>query len=114
LLDAARETAASVHPGVFLETPEERDSDLARALRAPEKSATMKEGQTYHSLYGDTVMKAPGGGCASLQEQQGSSSPTNKYIVGFSVFCPGEYRPTMGDALAAWAKKRKAHQPTPP
>ena len=114
VLDAARETAESIQPGVFLETPEVRDSDLARALRAPEKPATLKEGQSYRSLYGDTVMKTLGGGCASVQELQASPSPTNKAYVGFMVDCPGEYHPTMGDALTAWAKKKKASESLPP
>jgi hypothetical protein len=114
LLDAARETAASMRPGVFLEAPAERGSDLTRALRAPEKPGVMQEGQSYRSLYGDTVMKAPGGGCASMQELQASPSPTNKVMVGFSVPCPGEYHPTIGDALTAWAGEVVKKKPAPP
>ena len=113
LLDAARESAESMHPGVFLESPADRDSDLARALRAPQKPAVMQEGQSYRSLYGDTIAKT-GGGCVSEQELQASPSPTNKVTVGFVVPCPGEYHPTMGDALSAWADKRKARQLLPP
>lgn len=113
VLDAARETAESIHPGVFLEAPEERDSDLARALRAPEKPMEMQQGQSYRSLYGDTIVKT-GGGCVSEQELQTGPSPANKVMMGFMVPCPGEYRPTMGDALTSWAGKVAKKQPVPP
>lgn len=114
MLDAAKQTAESMRPGVFLEAPAERDNDLARALRAPDKPATLQEGQSYRTLYGNTVMKGIGGGCASVEELQASPSPTNKAMVGFSVPCPGEHRPTMADALAAWANKVARQNTTPP
>lgn len=109
--DAAHESAERARPGVFLESPAERDSDLARALRAPGKPGSLQEGQGYRSRDGAAIAKT-GNGCASIHELQMGPSPTNKTIVGMMVDCPGEYQRTMSDALSAWADK--AHQSQSP
>lgn len=111
--DVARESAADARPGAFLELPAEQHSDLTRALRAPGKSGRLQQGQSYRSIYGDAIAKV-GDGCASMQELQIGPSPTNRVIVEFSVDCPGEYQPTMTDALTAWAATAAKQRPLPP
>lgn len=82
-------------------------SDLNRALEAPRAPATMQNGQSFRSEYGYVVVKA-GGRCAALQTiQHLSLSPSVHPTVAFPIPCPGEYQPSMGDELDAWANKEK-------
>lgn len=104
-----RESAAGNVNGPFL-APARPDDPLTQALQASEKPSTLGKGESYRSSYGDTIVKS-GGGCTSMQQVQ--VGPTAKAGVGFMVPCPGEYRPTMTDALSEWASKRAA-QNTPP
>ena len=110
---AVRETVQSQQSaGVFLVPLAERYDDLYRALRAPPKPATLRDGESYRSLYGQTIVKS-GDHCTAEQEVQ--VSPTGaKTTVGFVVPCPGEYHPSMADALAQWAEKVAKGNPAPP
>lgn len=96
--------------GVFIQPPRSYD-ELSRALRAPEKPATLQQGESYRSEYGDTIVKS-GGGCAAMHEVQ--VGPAAKAVVGSPVPCPGSYLPTLEDRLSAWANKVKARQRPPP
>ena len=110
---AVRETVQSQQSaGVFLVPLAGRYDDLYRALRAPPKSATLRDGESYRSLYGQTIVKS---GDHCTQEQEVQVSPTGaKATVGFVVPCPGEYHPSMADALAQWAEKVAKGNPSPP
>lgn len=96
--------------GVFIQLPERYD-ELSRALRAPEKSWTLQQGEGYRSAYGDAIVKS-GDGCAAMREVLVAPGGA-KALVGFAVPCPGSYLPTMEDGLSAWAKKVKAGQSPP-
>ncbi len=101
---AVRETAQSQQDaGLFLLPPVERYDELNKALRALPKPGTLRDGDGYRSLYGQTIVKS-GDHCIAEQEVQ--VSPTGaKAIVGFAGTCPGGYHPSMADGLAEWAKK---------
>lgn len=104
----ARETASTGQGGSFLVPP--APSDLSRALQAPEKAATLQQGQSYRTEYGDAIVKS-GGGCTKLQQLQ--IGPVAKAQIGFMVACPGERKPTMADDLAQWSAKRAGQSPPP-
>lgn len=99
--EAVRETVSAGQGSSFL-LPS-APSDLSRALQAPEKPATLQQGQSYRTEYGNAIVKS-GQGCTAMQQVQ--VGPVAKAGVGFMVPCPGEYRPGMADALADWADKR--------
>ncbi|MGH8362667.1 MAG: hypothetical protein ACRESQ_04890 [Gammaproteobacteria bacterium] len=79
-------------------------SDLARALNAPSSPPTMHNGDAYRSEYGFDLVKADGR-CLALETVQIGPSPSAHTTVGFLVPCPGEYKPSMGDELKAWAER---------
>lgn len=110
---AVRETVQSQQDaGLFLVSPVERYDELNKALRALPKPGTLRDGEGYRSMYGQTIVKS-GDHCTAEQEVQ--VSPTGaKAIVGFMVACPGEYQPSMADGLAEWAKKVAEGNPPPP
>ncbi len=103
-----RETATGGQRGPFLPSPAQ--SELSRALQAPEKPGTLKEGESYRTNYGDAIVKS-GSGCTSLQQLE--IGPVAKAQIGFMVACPGERKPTMADALTQWAHKRAEQSPPP-
>jgi hypothetical protein len=109
---AVRETEQSQQStGLFLMPPAERYGELDQALRALPKPATLRDGEGYRSMYGQTIVKSRDH-CTAEQEVQ--VSPTGaKAIVGFMVACPGEYQPSMADGLADWAKKVAEGNPPP-
>ena len=102
------ETPTGGQRGPFLPSP--APSELSRALQAPEKPGTLKEGESYRTNYGDAIVKS-GSGCTSLQQLE--IGPVAKAQIGFMVACPGERKPTMADALSQWADKR-AQATAPP
>ncbi len=106
--EVVRETASVAQGGAFLAPP--APSDLSRALQAPEKPATLQQGQSYRTEYGNAIVKS-GGGCTELQELQ--IGPVAKAQIGFMVACPGERKPTMADALAQWSSQRAEQSPPP-
>ncbi len=99
--------------GPFLQVPTQKYDDLDRALPAPSKLSTLKQGESYRSNYGETILKS-GEGCTAEQEVQTGVTPANHTTVGFMVPCPGEYQPSMADQLAEWAKKIRKEQLPPP
>lgn len=100
--------------GVFLQPLEQKYDDLHRALQAPAKPWSLKRGESYRSIYGETVMKSAGGGCSAQHGVQTGTTPDVQTPVGFMVSCPGEYQPSMADQLAEWAKKiQKQNRPPP-
>lgn len=99
--------------GVFLQPLEQKYDNLHRALQAPEKPGTLKQGESYHAIDGDTIVKS-GGACAAEHGVQTGATPDVKTNVGFAVSCPGEYHPSMADRLAEWAKKVQSSLPMPP
>jgi hypothetical protein len=110
---AVRETAQSQQDaGLFLLPPVERYDELNKALRASPKPGTLRDGEGYRSLYGQTIVKS-GDHCIAEQEVQVSPSGA-KAIAGFAGACPGEYHPSMADGLAEWAKKVTQGNPPPP
>ena len=102
-----RESVVGSQRGPFLPPV---PSELSRALQAPEKPGTLKEGESYRTNYGDAIVKS-GSGCTSLQQLE--IGPVAKAQIGFMVVCPGERKPTMADALSQWADKR-AQATAPP
>ena len=79
-------------------------ADLSKALAAPPPPATMHDGDSWRSIYGFTMAQA-GGQCLALQNIQVGPSPSARATVGFGVPCPGNYRPSMAQQLAAWAAR---------
>lgn len=88
-------------------------SDLYRALNAPRKPLTLKNGQSFRSEYGYSITKIDGH-CYMKQALQGFSlSPSVHPKVVSRVPCPGDYHPSMANELAAWAKKWRKHHGGP-
>lgn len=100
--------------GVFLQPLEQKYDDLHQALQAPAKPRSLKRGESYRSIYGETIMKSAGGGCSAQHGVQTGATPDVQTPVGFMVSCPGEYQPSMADQLAEWAKKIQKQNPSLP
>lgn len=99
--------------GPFLMPPAQRYDDLDRALQALPKPGSKRAGESYRSMYGQTIVKS-GDNCTAEQEVQIGPSSGVKARVGFAVACPGEYHPSMADGLAEWARKvAKGNLPPP-
>lgn len=99
--------------GPFLQPLTQKYDELDKALRAPARPATLKQGESYRTVYGETILKS-GDGCTAEQEVQTGVTPANHTTVGFMVPCPGEYHPSMADQLSEWAKKiQREHLPPP-
>lgn len=111
---AVRETVQQQQSaGLFLVPPAQRYDELDRALQAPLKSGTLRDGEGYRSMYGQTIVKS-GDSCTAEQEVQIGPSSAVEARVGFVVACPGEHHPSMADGLAEWARKvAKGNLPPP-
>ena len=98
--------------GVFLQ-PEPKEYELDRALRAPPRAETLKDGEGYPSVYGVKVARS-GDSCSEQRDVQVGPSPSDHVMLAFSVPCPGAYRPTMADELSAWADGERRRASLPP
>ena len=89
------------------------DADLQRAMQAPRKPPVMRNGESYRSIYGGTIVKSHGV-CSRLQTVQFGPSPSNRTPIAFLTPCPGEYQPSAGRELLEWANKKRAKMSGPP
>ena len=108
---AVRDTVLSGQSRPFLVPPAQQYDELDRALQAPSKPGTLREGEGYRSTYGNKIVKS-GEGCTAMQQIQ--VGPVAKAGVGFMVPCPGEHRPSMAEGLAEWADKEAQAGKLPP
>src|SRR5579864_8364239 len=61
---AVRDTVLSGQSRPFLAPPAQQYDELDRALQAPSKPSTLRNGEGYRSIYGDKIVKS-GDGCAA-------------------------------------------------
>ena len=83
------------------------DADLQHAMQTPRKPSVMRNGESYRSIYGGTIVKSYGV-CSWLQTIQFGPSPSNRTTIAFLTHCPGEYQPSAGRKLLEWANKKRA------
>ncbi|HEV2111971.1 MAG TPA: hypothetical protein VGT99_11510 [Gammaproteobacteria bacterium] len=108
---AVRDTVLSGQSRPFLVPPAQQYDELDRALQAPSRPGTLRNGEGYRSLYGDKIVKS-GEGCTAMQEIQ--VGPGAKAGVGFMVPCPSGHRSSIADGLAEWVDKRAQGEKPPP
>lgn len=113
LMSVDSQSQNSANPNGLILIKPSQITPLRQALSEPRKPEPMQNGQSYRSIYGDTIQKI-NGKCVELDTIQVGTSPYSQMTIAMfpAVTCPGDYKPSMIDELSNWAdKEAQKHQP---